>query len=146
MMEGMSSDAEDGLFSSDEESEHNVENFVLCSFAHHACSPLLQGFLHDEGLCKVALACHFSFGCDLSVSGLSGSPSLELSLWHSAASFLTMQRCRVATAVRGCEPWCCIDMWSEFAHFCCVLSLLPSRMGCKNMERGVMGDMCRYHG
>ena len=41
MMQGMSSDAEDDLFSSDEEGEHNVENFMLCSLAHHACSPLL---------------------------------------------------------------------------------------------------------
>ena len=32
------------FFSSDEEGEHNVENFLLCSFAHHACSPFLQGF------------------------------------------------------------------------------------------------------
>ena len=40
--------------------EHTVENFMLCSFAHHACSPLLQGFLHDEELCNVALTCHFS--------------------------------------------------------------------------------------
>ena len=59
-MEGMSSDAEDGLFSSEEEDEHNVENFMLCSCARHACSPLLQGFLHEKALCKVALACHFS--------------------------------------------------------------------------------------
>ena len=49
-------------FSSDEEGgEHNVEHFLLCSFAHPACSPLLQGFLHEEELCKVALTCHFSF-------------------------------------------------------------------------------------
>ena len=47
-------------FSSDEEGEHNVENTMLCSFAHHACSPLLQGFLHEEELREVALTCHFS--------------------------------------------------------------------------------------
>ena len=58
--DGTSSDAEDGLFSSDEEGEHNVKSFMLCSFAHQACSPLLQGFLHEEELCKAALACHFS--------------------------------------------------------------------------------------
>ena len=45
-MEGTSSDTEDGRFS-DEEGEHNVENFMLCSFAHHARSPLLQDFLHE---------------------------------------------------------------------------------------------------
>ena len=32
--------------------------------------------------------------CDLSLSGLSGSLSLELSLWHPAASFLTVQLLR----------------------------------------------------
>ena len=37
---GMSSDAEDDFFSTDKEGEHNVENFLLCSCAHHACSPL----------------------------------------------------------------------------------------------------------
>ena len=35
-----SSDDEDGRSVSDEEGEHNVENVTLCSFAHHACSPL----------------------------------------------------------------------------------------------------------
>ena len=37
--------------------EHDVENFVLCSFVNCRCSPLLQGFLHE---CKVAMTCHFS--------------------------------------------------------------------------------------
>ena len=60
LMEGMSSDDVNDLFSSDEEGEHNVENFLLFSFAHPACSPLSQGFLHEDELCKVALTCHFS--------------------------------------------------------------------------------------
>ena len=60
IVERMSSDAEDDFFSYDEEGEHNVENFMLCSFAHHACSLLLQGSLHEEELGKVALTCHFS--------------------------------------------------------------------------------------
>ena len=54
----MSSAEEDCFFSSDEEGDHNVENIMLCSFAHHACGPLLQGFLHEEELCQVALTCH----------------------------------------------------------------------------------------
>ena len=58
VMEGMSSGAENDLLS-DEEGEHNVENFMLCSFVHHACRQLLQGFLHEEELCKAALTCHF---------------------------------------------------------------------------------------
>ena len=66
----MYSTEEDCLFlSSDEEGEHNVENIMLCSFAHHACSPLLQGFLHEKELCQVALTCHsaldFTFLCQL---------------------------------------------------------------------------------
>ena len=60
MMEGMSSDDEEDLFSSDEEGEHNVENILLCSFAQRACSPLLQRFLHEEELCEVALTCLFA--------------------------------------------------------------------------------------
>ena len=51
--------------------EHNVENFMLCSFAHLACN-LLQGLPHEEELCKVALTRHSSFdviffGQDLAV-------------------------------------------------------------------------------
>ena len=37
--------------------EHNVENIMLCSSAHHACSPLLQGNVQEEDLCKVSLTC-----------------------------------------------------------------------------------------
>ena len=39
-------DTEEGRNSSDDEGEHNVENFMLCSFAYHACSALL----HEEEL------------------------------------------------------------------------------------------------
>ena len=46
----MSSEDEDDFFSFDEEGEHHVENIMCCSFAHHACSPLLRGFLHEEDL------------------------------------------------------------------------------------------------
>ena len=53
LMEGMPSDDENDRLSSDEEGEHNAENFS--SFAHPASSPLLQGFLHKEELCQVAL-------------------------------------------------------------------------------------------
>ena len=45
---------------SKEEGEHNVEKFMLCSFAHHACSPLLQESLHELKLCKESLTCHLS--------------------------------------------------------------------------------------
>ena len=43
--------------SSDEEGEHTLENIMLCSFAHHACRPFLQGFIHEAKLWKVALTC-----------------------------------------------------------------------------------------
>ena len=54
----MSSNDENDLLSSHKEGEHDVENTMLYSFAHHACSPLLLGFLHEEELCKVAQTCH----------------------------------------------------------------------------------------
>ena len=56
------SDTEDVMSSSEEEGEHNVDNFMLCSVAHHACSPLLQESLHEVELRKVALTCHCSLG------------------------------------------------------------------------------------
>ena len=58
------------MFTVEAEGEHNVGNFVLCSSAHHACSPVLQGFLHEAELCKVPLARGFFLGCDLPLSGL----------------------------------------------------------------------------
>ena len=54
------SDDEDGRSFTDEEGEHKVENFMLCSFAQHACSPLLQEFFDEEELVEVAFMCHFS--------------------------------------------------------------------------------------
>ena len=50
-----------GGSSSDEEGEHTLENIMLCSFAHHACRPLLQGFVYEEEQCKVALTFRFAF-------------------------------------------------------------------------------------
>ena len=49
------------MSSSEEEGDHNVENLMLCSFAHHACSSLLQESSHEVELCKVAPTCHFSW-------------------------------------------------------------------------------------
>ena len=94
-MEGMSSKAEHDLRSTDEEGKHNVENFVLCSFAHHARSPLLQGFLHEEEICNVAPTCHFSLDVILLCQDRGGCESLELSLWHPIESFLTLRICRM---------------------------------------------------
>ena len=51
---------EDGRSLTDGEGEHNVENFMFCSFAHFACGPLPQSFLHEEEMCTVALTCYFS--------------------------------------------------------------------------------------
>ena len=58
MLEGMSSDAEDGLFSSEEEGSAQcgeLHAVLLCA----ACVQSAPGFLHEEELCKVALTCHF---------------------------------------------------------------------------------------
>ena len=41
-------DAEDGRSLADEEGKHNVENFMLCSFSHFACSLFMQVFFHEE--------------------------------------------------------------------------------------------------
>ena len=50
-VDGMVTETDESMIektiSSDEEGEHTVENVMLCSFAHRACSPLLQGFLHQ---------------------------------------------------------------------------------------------------
>ena len=43
--DGISSNAEDDLFSFGEDVEHNVDSFMLCSSAHHACSSFLQRVL-----------------------------------------------------------------------------------------------------
>ena len=45
------SDTEDGESFSGQDEEHNVENFMLSSFAHFACSPMLQAFLDEEEQC-----------------------------------------------------------------------------------------------
>ena len=85
-------------------------------------------------------------GCDLFLSGLSGSLILKLNLWQdSAASFLTMQSCRFCDSnTRWCAlilPWTCGQL---VAHWCSVMSLLLSRTGCNSMERVVMGDLHRH--
>ena len=87
LMEGMSSDVENDLLSSDEEDKHNVENCVLCSCAHHACSPLLQRCLHEEEQRKVWHVTSL-FGCDLHPSELNAGLNFESSvLLPTAAAF-----------------------------------------------------------
>ena len=69
----------DGSASEKMEDVHNVENFVLCSFAHHVCRPLLQGGVQEEELCSVALTCHFALNVTFCMRGLnSGGCVLEL--------------------------------------------------------------------
>ena len=60
--------------------EHSVENSVLCLCAHHACSPLLQRFLHEEEQCSARSDMSFLFGCDLHLSGLNVDLNLESSV------------------------------------------------------------------
>ena len=70
----MSSAEEDCFFSSDEEGDHNVENIMLCSFAHHACGPLLQGVLTRRRTVSSGSDMSLRVGCDLSLSGLNPGP------------------------------------------------------------------------
>ena len=51
---GFEHDVDDGMFSSEGEGEHNVENFMLSSLAHHPCSPLLQESSHEVELSKAS--------------------------------------------------------------------------------------------
>ena len=44
-----------------------------CSFAQHACSPLLQESLREVMLCKVVLTCHFFVGHVVPLSEVSGA-------------------------------------------------------------------------
>ena len=69
--DGISSNAEDDLFSSGEDGEHNVDSFMRCSSAHHACSPFLQGFLHEEDLMCGGSDTSLLLGCGLLLPGLS---------------------------------------------------------------------------
>ena len=71
--------------------EHSVENSVLCSCAHHACSPLLQRFLHEEEQCSARSDMSLLFGCDLHLSGLNVGLNLESSvLLPIVAAFLSV--------------------------------------------------------
>ena len=91
------------------------------SFRFPACSRLLQGFLPEEELCYGGVAMSRLFRCDLSLWGLGGGLSLQLSLWHSAASFLSCRSVGIATTTRGCETWFCRDLRSvvpTVAPFC----------------------------
>ena len=77
-MKGTSSDTEDGRSFSDEDGVHNVENFVPCSFAHHACSPLLQRCSHEEAV-KDGLDVSLLIGRVIPPSRLSGTLCLQFS-------------------------------------------------------------------
>ena len=72
--------------------EHNVDNFMRCSFAYPARSPLLQGFLREEELCKVA-------DVIISLSGVSSGLSPELSFVAFGCKFSDDAHCRAATEV-----------------------------------------------
>ena len=97
-MEGTSSDKEDGRFS-DEEGEHNVEKFMLCSFAQHACGPLLQRIL--EELCEVALSCHLSL--DVIFLCQDGAAVSRVQLVAFGCKFSDVADLSGAKAVRDCE-------------------------------------------
>ena len=88
----------------------------------------------------------FLLGCDLSLSGLSGSLSLELRLWHYVASFLTLQICRVRRQCAVVSLGFVFDLLSVLLPTVAAFSVfLPSRMACNSMERVLMGGMHRHH-
>ena len=80
-------DAEDRESFSDEDDEHSVENFMLCSSVHLACSPILEAFVHEEELCKVALTSSV-VGRVVPLSGLSVCVLLEFSELRSIRPLL----------------------------------------------------------
>ena len=50
--------------------KHNVENIMLCSFAHHACSPLFTSVLTRRRLVSCGSDTALCIGCGLSLSRL----------------------------------------------------------------------------
>ena len=50
-----------------------MENFVLCSSAHHACSPLLQESLHEVGAVQRGFEMSFLVGRVVPLSEVSGA-------------------------------------------------------------------------
>ena len=85
--------------------------------------------------------------CDLSLSGLIGSLSLELSLWHSVASFLTLQICRVRRQYEVVSLGLVFDLLSVLlptvASFFCLPSIKDALQ--QYGEGVVMGGMCRHY-
>ena len=127
-----------------------MENFGFCSFAHHACSPFMQGFLHEEELCRMVTTCHLLLvGCVTFLSRLSGSLFLEWSLWHSLQVFLfDSADLSGAIAVCGCEFWrflICGQFCTFFAAFCILKRMKPdlfdrtarNRRGSPRERRGI---------
>ena len=68
MLEVMSSEDEDGLFSSDEEGEHNVLRPSLDVVAQSSSGMLVESYLADAELARTALSCRLSM--DLQCHGM----------------------------------------------------------------------------
>ena len=103
---------EDDRSSADEEGEHNVESFMLCSVVHPACSQLLQGFLKEEELCKVVSDMPFFVG-----------------RFHA---FVRTERI--------CPP-CLFLSCGQFVHCCSISAMLSHPEGQQHsVERDVMGE------
>ena len=76
---------------------------MLCSSAHFACSSLMEAFLHEEEMCKVALACQFFVGRVAPLSGMSGNWFLEFFCLCSIRSLLQCMFFVVLPSWMGCD-------------------------------------------
>ena len=97
---GSERDTEDGMSSSEEQGEHKVENFMLCSSAHHVCSPLLQEPSHEVELCSVALTSFF-VGLVVPLSEVRGA-FLEF-VWRVVSGPLLQRSSALLLSRKGCN-------------------------------------------
>ena len=100
--------------------------------------PLLQGFLHEEELCEVALTCHFSFD----VFSVRTERQSDSRVTHVASFSDDAEQSGFGLQHEVSPRFCLCFAVSFVAHCCSVLSLLPSRIGCTSKETG--WNVCQY--
>ena len=77
-------------------------------------------------------------GCDFPQSGRERLSVSRVSLWRSAASFLTLQTCLVRRQYEVVRFWFCLDLWLLFAHCCSVSDASPIKEGLRQC-----GESCK---
>ena len=111
--------------------EQNVENFMLCSLAHFAGSPLLQAFLHEEEMCKVVLTCPFRWTrCTSVIPDRTFAPS----------GFLSVVGVMRWIRVSDCESKRCVCVCVHSSIVADFFFVLPSWKGRNSMECDVLGE------